>query len=116
MTAMLPLLLVTHLQPTSFVWVLTTTTLFFVFISGRMIPGMAVVTSSALPHLRGTFMSMNASAMQMASGLASLLAGLMMGHTETGELTRYNWVGYAAMTLGFMAMWMIGRVKIHSAR
>ncbi len=116
MAAMLPLLLVTHLQPTSFAWVLVTTTLFFVFISGRMIPGMAVVTSSAVPRLRGTFMSMNASAMQMASGLASLLAGYVMGHTETGELTRYNLVGYAAMAIGFAAMWMIGRVKIHSAK
>lgn len=114
--AMLPLLLVTHLQPVAFVWVLVTTTLFFVFISGRMIPGMAVVTSSALPHLRGTFMSMNAAAMQMASGLASLLAGYMMGHTDTGELTRYNLVGYMAMVLGLAAMWMIGRVKIHTAR
>jgi predicted MFS family arabinose efflux permease len=116
LAAMLPLLLVTHLQPVAFAWVVVVTTLFFVFISGRMIPGMAVVTSSALPHLRGTFMSMNASAMQMASGAASLLAGFVIGHTESGELTNYNIVGYAAMTIGFMAMWMIGRVKIHSAR
>lgn len=116
LAGMLPLLLITHLQPVPLVWVLVTTTLFFVFISGRMIPGMAVVTSSALPHLRGTFMSMNASAMQMASGLASLVAGMVIGHTETGELTNYNFVGYAAMTIGLMAMWMIGRVKIHSAR
>jgi multidrug resistance protein len=116
LAAMLPLVLITHLQPVAFVWVLIVTTLFFVFISGRMIPGMAVVTSSALPHLRGTFMSMNSSAMQLASGCASLLAGLAIGHTETGELTHYNWVGYAAMAIGFAAMWMIGRVKSHSAR
>jgi multidrug resistance protein len=115
LVAMLPLLLITHLQPVAFAWVVVVTTLFFVFISGRMIPGMAVVTSSALPHLRGTFMSMNSSAMQMASGLASLVAGLVIGHTESGELTRYDWVGYAAMAVGFAAMWMIGRVKIHSA-
>ncbi len=116
LAAMLPLLLITHLRPVALGWVLLVTTLFFVFISGRMIPGMAVVTSSALPRLRGTFMSMNASAMQMASGLASLLAGWVIGHTETGELTNYDFVGYAAMAVGFAAMWMIGRVKIHSAR
>ncbi|MEY4729172.1 MAG: hypothetical protein RL020_330 [Pseudomonadota bacterium] len=116
LAAMLPLLLITQLPPVSLAWVLVVTTLFFVFISGRMIPGMAIVTSSALPHLRGTFMSMNASAMQMASGLASLLAGFIIGHTESGELTNYNYVGYAAMVIGLMAMWMIGRVKTHSAR
>ncbi len=114
--AMIPLFALTHLIPVSLGWVLLVTTMFFVFISGRMIPGMATVTSSALPHLRGTFMSLNASVMQLASGTASLVAGAIIGHNSAGEITRYNFVGYLAIALGFAAMWMIGQIKVQGAR
>ncbi len=58
--ALLPLLVVTHIGAAPLWLWLVCTTAFFVLVSGRMIPAMAIITSAAQPKLRGTFMSLNA--------------------------------------------------------
>ena len=58
------------------VWaVLIVTTAFFACMSGRMIPGMAIVTSAASPALRGTFMALNSAVQSGAMGLAAFTGG-----------------------------------------
>ena len=48
-----------------FVWfTLLISTLFFIFISGRMGPAMALITSSVAPEQRGRFMSFNTAVQQ----------------------------------------------------
>ena len=59
LAAMLPLLVVTQVGVVPlWVWVMCTTG-FFVLVSGRMIPAMAIISSASNPQLRGTFMSLN---------------------------------------------------------
>ena len=70
-----PLLSVTLLGPVSLWVVLVATTLMFALMSGRMIPGMAILTAAANPALRGTFMTLNAAVQSAAMGLASLAGG-----------------------------------------
>ena len=90
-----PLVLVTNLPVgLSVPLVLAATTLMFVLTSGRMVPAMALITASAEPRLRGSFMSVNSAVQQMALGLAAVLGGVMMGETETKALTGYATVGW----------------------
>ena len=108
--ACLPLLAITHL-PVVPLWVmLCVCTAFFVLISGRMIPGMAIVTMSAEPAVRGSFMSLQSSVLQLGSGLAALCGGLILGHGPHEELLHYNRVGYLAVGATLLALWVSGRL------
>ena len=72
--ALLPLFAVSQIGIVPlWLWLICTTT-FFVLVSGRTIPAMAIVTSAAQPKLRGTFMSLNATMQSLAMGLATTLA------------------------------------------
>ena len=76
--SVIPVLLVTNLPETSMPVVLLVTTLFMVATSIRWVPVMAMITTSAAPHHRGTLMSVNASVQQLVMGLASTISGLML--------------------------------------
>lgn len=79
----------------------------FVAISSRMISSMAL--SSAIPslHDRGAYSSINASMQQMAGGVASMIAGMIVVQTSTGALEHYDRLSYVVaiamvITLGLM--------------
>jgi predicted MFS family arabinose efflux permease len=92
----LTLLLLTNLPPASLLPVLAVTTLYFFVTSGRWVPAMALITSSARARYRGGFMSVNASVQQMACGLASVLAGAVVSEGAGGRLTGYPLAGLIA--------------------
>ncbi|MES2974221.1 MAG: MFS transporter [Pseudomonadota bacterium] len=98
------------------VWViLAVSTLFFMSSSGRMIPGMAIVTSAANPRLRGTFMTLNASVQSAAMGLAAFVGGLIISRDANGLVQDY-WVAAAAgACASLLAVWMAGRLTLHGA-
>lgn len=106
-----PLLALTHLPPVPIGLALLVTTLFFILISGRMVPGMALVTSAANPELRGTFMSLNSAVQQFASGVASFVAGHFISRNSVGEVVGYGWVGVVAVLVTLLAVGMVGQVK-----
>jgi predicted MFS family arabinose efflux permease len=109
--SILPILVVTNLPPAP-VWVLVAcTTMFTVFISGRVVPAMALVTASAQPRVRGGLMSFNSALQHLSSGLASLSAGRIIGQTETGALTRYWVVGLIAVVCTLVAIGISRRIK-----
>ena len=54
------------------------TTLYWIFTSGRWVPAMALVTSSA-GAVSGVSQSINASLQQMSMGLAAVVAGVVVG-------------------------------------
>ena len=114
--AMLPLLVVTQIGevPLS-VW-LVCTTFFFVLVSGRMIPAMAIITSAALPKLRGTFMSINSTTQSLSMGLATSLSGFLIAQTATGEIAGYAEVGYIALLANGLAIFFVGRVVMHEQK
>jgi len=111
--ATLPLFAVTQLEHVPlWVWLICTTA-FFVLISGRMIPAMAIITSAAKPKLRGTFMSLNSATQQLASGLAATLAGFITTQSQAGQLVGYNLVGYIAIAANFLAIIFVTRIVMH---
>ncbi len=109
--SMVPLLAITHAPVLPLVAVLALTTLFFIFVSGRMVPAMAVVTSAARPGARGAFMTLNSAVMQIGSGLAATITGAIVHRTPSGTLTHYNWVGYVAIAATLMAIAWVGSVR-----
>jgi predicted MFS family arabinose efflux permease len=113
--ALLPLLVVTHIGAVPlWLWLVCTTT-FFVLVSGRMIPAMAIITSAAQPELRGTFMSLNATTQAFAMGLASTLAGFIISQDNAGHIVDYGLVGYVAMAANLLAVWFVSRIAMHGA-
>jgi predicted MFS family arabinose efflux permease len=111
--SMLPLIAVTQLQSASLgVW-LVCTTLFFVLMSGRFIPAMAIINSAAQPKLRGTFMSLNSTVQSLAMGLAATLAGYIVTQQSNGQMVGYQNVGYIAIAANLLAIWYVARIAMH---
>ncbi len=113
--SMVPLIAVTHIQTASLTLWIICTTLFFVLVSGRFIPAMAIITSAAQPKLRGTFMSLNATVQSLAMGLAASLSGFMITQQSSGYVEGYQNVGYVAITANLLAIWYVSRIKMHDA-
>ncbi len=111
--ALLPLLVVTQIGVVPlWLWLICTTT-FFVLVSGRMIPAMAIITSAAQPNLRGTFMSLNATTQAFAMGLATTLSGFIITQDADGRIVDYGTVGYVAMAANALAIWFVARIAMH---
>lgn len=108
--SMLPILAITH-APALPVWgVLCITTPFFILVSGRFVPAMAIVTSAAQSGLRGTFMSMNSATQSVGSAIASLLAGYILTTNSQGMIEHYDLVGYIACAATLIAIWLAHKV------
>lgn len=112
--SMLPLLLQTHLPPVPLWLMVIASTVFFVFVPGRMVPAMAIVTSAVKPELRGTFLSISGATQQLASGAAAWLGGLVIAQDAAGQIVRYGWVGFMAVGATLLAMGLAGRIAVRS--
>lgn len=110
--SIVPLVVLTHLPAVPMAQVIVVTILFFVFVPGRFGPAMALVTGSVSPRLRGSFMSFNGAVQQLGSGIASLVAGLIIGRAADGSLTRYDWVGWCSVAATLVAIALARRIRI----
>ena len=109
--SVVPLLLTTQMWPAPLALVLSISGLFFIFISGRMIPANTMLTTVVRPENRGGFMSLNASVMSLSSGLAALLSGSII--TQAGEgapLEHFSTVGYIAASSTVLAIFLAYRL------
>jgi predicted MFS family arabinose efflux permease len=111
--SVVPIFLLTRLPVVSVYAAVAVTTLFTVLISARMIPALAMITSSIDKVRRGSFMSLTSSVQQAASGLASLIAGALLGQGVSGEITRYDLVGTLAIAATFVAIYAASRLRPH---
>ncbi|OYY08760.1 MAG: MFS transporter, partial [Polynucleobacter sp. 35-46-11] len=100
--SLIPLVVTTNLMPVPLWVVLINSTAFFVLVSGRMIPAMAIVSQVVEAKVRGTFMSLVGSVQMLASGLASVLAGMVVTISADGKMEHYNLVGYGAALCGLL--------------
>ncbi len=112
-TSILPLFALTQIKSASLgIWLICTT-MFFVLVSGRFIPAMAIINSASQPKLRGTFMSLNSTVQSLAMGLAATLAGFMVTQQNNGQISGYQNVGYVAIFANFLAIWFVARIVMH---
>ena len=112
--ACLPVLLITNVSSANLLGWLMITTLFFILVSGRMVPMLAIVSAAVKPHERGTFLSLNATVQSMTMGLASVLGGLFISQTHDGLISGYGWVGLVAAGFNVLAALWVGRVAIRN--
>ncbi|MCB1173998.1 MAG: MFS transporter [Leptospiraceae bacterium] len=110
-TSIVPILAMTHLGHLPLVPLLAISTLFFVFVSGRMVPGLAMITGSIIPKYRGSFMSVNSAIQQFTMGLASFIAGLILQKGADGSLIDFNIVGYLAVASTLLCIFFAWRLK-----
>lgn len=108
----IPLLITTHLVPIAWWLVLINSTIFFILVPGRMVPGMAMVSAVPEAHVRGTFMTLISSVQMLSSGLATLIAGLIITRTPNGQIEHYDTVGYLAVACGIVTIWLAHHLRI----
>jgi predicted MFS family arabinose efflux permease len=108
----IPVYIVTNLGATPTYIALMVTTIFMVFVSGRIVPAFAIITATVDPSLRGSFMSVNSSVQQVASGLASLIAGMIIRESIDGShLYNYEIVGYLAIFASTISVFLIWKLE-----
>ncbi|MGV3523698.1 MAG: MFS transporter [Candidatus Sericytochromatia bacterium] len=116
--SMIPQLLMTHLGPTPIGLVLLLTTSFFIVSGGRMIPSMALISGTVRPEHRGSFMSIQSSVQQIASGVASLVAGMIVVQDAQGHLLHFERIGYLAVVTTLICIpigWRMARRSVEKA-
>jgi predicted MFS family arabinose efflux permease len=110
--AMVALLLLTVLpHGLGLMAVLAATTFMFVATSGRMVPGMALITNTSSPQVRGSFMSLNSAVQQFGAGLASEIGGEMLGKGPDGSLTGYPVAGLLGCAAALASVYLAGRLR-----
>jgi MFS transporter, DHA1 family, inner membrane transport protein len=106
----IPILIITNLQPVP-VWIaLIISAVFFVFSNGRMVPSTTMETAIIKPEIRGSYMSIRSSVQQLSSGLASSIAGfIILEQPSTFDpnakaLINYQYVGGIAVFFSLIAL------------
>jgi MFS transporter, DHA1 family, inner membrane transport protein len=79
---------------------------------GRMIPAMAMVTSSVEPRRRGAFLSANSSVQHVSAGLASSIGGLIVTQSPSGKIEHFGTMGWLAAAVSLTSLWLAGRVRL----
>jgi predicted MFS family arabinose efflux permease len=111
----LPMLALTHLPVVPVPVLVLVTTAFFVFVSGRMVPGMALLTEAPPPAMRGAFMSVNGALQSGAMGLAAWLGGVMISRTPEGLVQGYGRTGWLALATTLLMVWWVGQLRLHKS-
>ena len=109
---MIPITLITNLTKTPIYIALMISVMFFIFNSGRVVPAMTMTSSAAPPQTRGSFMSINASVQNLGSATAAYIAGMIIYKDSLGTIFNYQYVGYMAVALNFLAIFIAMKIKI----
>jgi len=112
MVAILSMFSITNLPAVGITLALCVTSTFFVGGSGRNVPATTMVTSVVTPENRGSFMSIRSSFVQLALGLSSFIAGLIIVENPDGTLGNYNLVGYLAIAMSLLALWIAPKLRV----
>ena len=97
--AMIMVVIYTNLRPIPVWQVVVVSALMFAGVMSRMIPSTALMT--AVPRIvdRGAFMSINSSLQQIAGGIASVIAGMIIAQQPGGQLLHFNTLGYLCVSV-----------------
>ncbi|MCQ8896680.1 MFS transporter [Limnobacter humi] len=113
--SMMPMLAITVSGGLPLWAILLISTAFFVLVSGRMIPGMALVTAAANPTYRGTFMTLNSSVQSASMGVAALVGGHVISRNPAGLIEHYWVCAVIALVMNLLAVVLARRMNTHSS-
>ena len=106
----------THLSVSSLVTVMIVNTLMFLGIFSRMIPSQALVASIPSPASRGAFMSVSSSLQQIAGGVGSILAGMIVSQAASGHIENFDHLGFVMVGTTLVSLSMMFFVNRMVAR
>ncbi|MBA3663273.1 MAG: MFS transporter [Bacteroidetes bacterium] len=112
LVAIIMVIIYTNLTPVPIWQVIIINMVLFMGIMSRMVPATAL--NSAVPDMadRGAYMSINSSLQQMAGGLASVFAGLIVVQTNnTGPIYHFDVLGYVMTGLMLLCLYFVYRVS-----
>jgi MFS transporter, DHA1 family, inner membrane transport protein len=87
----------TNHGPASIKTVLLTSVPFLMFMSGRTVPMMTIVTRASDQNRRGAFMSIFTSVRNLSTASASFLGGYILAELPSGQFLKYDQVGKIAV-------------------
>ena len=79
--------------------------------AGRMVPAMAMITSSVEPRLRGGFMGANSAVQHIAAGVGTSVGGRLLTRQDGGPIEHFPVVGLIAAIVTLSALWLAGRLR-----
>lgn len=112
-------LIYTHLGKTPFIWVIAVNTVMFIGIFSRMIPSQALMSAIPAADSRGAFMAVSSSLQQLAGGLSSMVAGLIVIEGADGFLQHFDILGYIMVVtavISIVSMFYINKMVIASPK
>jgi MFS transporter, DHA1 family, inner membrane transport protein len=108
-------LTITHLPPVHFAWAMISMALLMLCNGGRMVPAMAMITSSVEPARRGSFLGAYSAVQHLSAGLGSYVAGKLLSTNAQQEFVGYNHVGYVAVAATILSVWIASKLRIYEA-
>lgn len=105
--SMIMVVIYTNLGVTPIMTVIVVNVIMFVSIFSRMIPSQALMSAIPDPANRGAFMSVSSSLQQIAGGLASVVAGLIVVEGKDGVLEHFDTLGYVMVVIAAIALIMM---------
>ncbi|MES2474753.1 MAG: MFS transporter [Verrucomicrobiota bacterium] len=84
---------------------------FFTFAGGRFIPSQAVISMAVPRERRGAYMSLVACARDFASGVTASIGGYVVAQTPTGRLLHFDTLGWLAIGVSLISLWIFTWVK-----
>lgn len=108
--SLIPILLITHMKPMPIALAVAITSLFFIAAGGRFIPAMATLTAIVPTEKRGSFLSLNTCVQNLASGIGSYVAGMIVITGADGRFLNYPLVGYFAVGASLLCILQMRRL------
>jgi predicted MFS family arabinose efflux permease len=81
--------------------------------AGRMVPAMAMLTSSVPPERRGSFLTINSAVQHLSSGLGASVAGMILSKSADGQMIGYGWVGLLGAVTTIGSIFIANQLKIY---
>jgi MFS transporter, DHA1 family, inner membrane transport protein len=110
-TTAIMMLLMTNLPPVPVAVAVLVMGAMMISNAGRMVPAMAMITSSVEPHRRGGFLGANAAVQHVASGLGASFAGMILVKAPNGTLEHFPVVGMIGAGVTLASLWFAGRLR-----
>jgi predicted MFS family arabinose efflux permease len=107
----LMVLLYTHLGITPLWIVIAIMVVLQIGIFSRMISATALMSAIPAPADRGSYMSISSSLQQMAGGIASAIAGLIVVQSDAGPLLHFDTLGYVLVCTTLITLTLMYRIS-----
>jgi Arabinose efflux permease len=107
LVSIVTVLIYTHLGITPLYLVILVNAVMFVGIFSRMIPSQALMSAIPTPANRGAFMSVSSSLQQLAGGMGSIIAGMIVVQEVSGKISHFDTIGYVMTGIAVVALIMV---------